>query len=127
MGKSERTKGHNFEREIAREQRIVFPEARRGLQYRDPRECDVEGTPLRQECKRQKRFAYSEILAALMQCKRDAEAHEDDRLCIAITKQDRRPAIVSMTHDTFLSLVERHFYKPTEDAEIIPFPTKEQR
>ena len=126
-GKMSRDKGHNFERWVARAFKVVFPEARRGLQYRDPRECDVEGTPFRIECKRLADVKARNITAALMQCKGDGESHDDERLAGAITKADRREALVHMTFDTFLSLVERHFYHPTEDADIIPFPTKEQR
>ena len=126
-GKSSRTKGHNFERTTAKALRSIFPGAARGLQYRDPRECDVEGTPFRFECKRLAKVAAADILAAIMQVKRDGEKYDDDRLQVVVTKADRREAMVHMTFDTFCSMVERHFYKPTEDAEIIPFPTKEKR
>ena len=127
MGKMSRTKGHNFERLVAKMLRVVFPDARRGLQYKDPRECDVEGTPFRIECKRLARVSAADVLGAIMQCKRDGEEHDDDRPCIAVTKADQREALVHMTLDTFMTIVERHFYKPTEEAEIIPFPTKESR
>ena len=126
-GKMSRTKGHTFERWVANAFKTVFPDARRGLQYRDPRECDVEGTPLRVECKRLKLVHSRDIVGALMQAKGDGERHEDDRLCIAVTKADRRETLVHMTFDTFLSMVERHWYAPTDDPDIIPFPTKEQR
>lgn len=35
MGKSQRTKGHSFERNIAKELRKIYPEARRHLEYQD--------------------------------------------------------------------------------------------
>ena len=126
-GKSSRTKGHDFERWVARGVKAIYPEARRGLQYRDPRECDVEGTPFRIECKRLAKVAAADIMAAIMQSKRDGEEHNDDRLQVVVTKADRREPLVHMTFDTFCSMVERHFYKPTEDADIIPFPSKEDR
>lgn len=48
-----RTKGHAFEREIARLFRRWFPEARRGLQFRSGCEApDVKGVPWWVECKR---------------------------------------------------------------------------
>ena len=124
-GKTSRTKGHDFERAVARTLRANFPEARRGLQYKDPRECDVEGTPFRIECKRLKDVAHRNILAALMQAKGDGERWDDPRPCIAITKADNREALVHMTMDTFGHIIESMFYKPTDDADIIPFPTKE--
>lgn len=126
-GKSSRTKGHNFERWVARAFQVVYPEARRGLQYRDPRECDVEGTPFRIECKRLAKVAMADINAAIFQVVRDGEAHDDDRIPVVIVKADRREPGVYLTLDGFLSLIERHFWQPTEDRDIIPFPTKEQR
>lgn len=120
-----RRKGHDFERYVAKFLRTFFLEARRGLQYDNPRECDVEGTPFRIECKRLRDVAARNIVAALMQAKGDGERHNDPRPCIAITKADNREALVHMTLDTFGTIVEKHFYRPTPDAEIIPFPTKE--
>jgi hypothetical protein len=127
MGKMSRTKGHNFERFTANLLKTVFPDARRGLQYRAPDEADVEGTPFRIECKRLARVNSADVLAALMQVKRDAEAYKDDRPCVVVTKADRREPLVHMTLDTLLTVVERLFYRETEDADIIPFPTQEAK
>jgi len=121
-GASSRTKGHDFERHIARLLRVSFPDARRGLQYKDPRECDVEETPFRIECKRLAKVNSGDITQALMQVKRDGENHDDHRPQVVITKADRREALVHMTLDTLLTIVERHFWKPLEDADIIHFP-----
>ena len=122
-----RRKGHDFERFVARFLKNFFLDSRRGLQYDNPRECDVEGTPFRIECKRLKDVKAREILAAIMQAKGDGERFDDPRPCIAITKSDKREALVHMTLDTFGTIIERMFYKPTEDADIIPFPTKESK
>lgn len=52
MGKSQRRKGHAFERHIANALRAVFPSARRGLdQTQGGREPDVAGTPYWLEAK----------------------------------------------------------------------------
>lgn len=120
-----RRKGHDFERAVARFFRTFFLDARRGLQYDNPRECDVEGTPFRIECKRLKDVTARNIVAALMQAKGDGERHNDPRPAIAVTKANNREALVHMTLDTFGTIIERHFYKPTEGADIIPFPFKE--
>ncbi len=123
-GASSRTKGHDFERHIARLFRVSFPDARRGIQYKDPRECDVEGTPFRIECKRLRTVRPADLTAALMQSKRDGITHCDDRPQVVITKADRREALVCMTLDSFMSIIEKHFWVPTVDADIIPlFPS----
>jgi hypothetical protein len=62
MGKYQRTKGHNFERLVAKMFRRWWPEARRGYQYRDGAEApDVVGTPFWVECKNHKKILPSEI------------------------------------------------------------------
>lgn len=121
-----RTKGHSFERFVARVFRVSFPEARRGLQYKDPRECDVEGTPFRIECKRLASVKARDVTQALMQVKRDAEAHGDDRPEVVITREDKREALVHMTLDSFISIIEQNFWRPTNDEDVIPFPTKDK-
>lgn len=114
MGKASRTKGAGFERSIAAALRLVFPDAYRGLQSRDARECDVEGTPFRIECKAYK--AYPNILKALQQADEDGREHGDTRIPIAITKKDRTVPIVSMTVPDFIKMIEEMFYSKTDDA-----------
>lgn len=65
MGKRSRTKGHSFEREMARyfSKRLGLS-VRRGLQYRDGAECpDIVGVPgFWIECKRMKRVPLSKSM-----------------------------------------------------------------
>ena len=87
-----RRKGHDFERKVARALRDVYPDARRGLQYRDARECDVEGTPWRIECKRSERL---NIMAAYRQAVEDGRG--DPRPVAVISKVSNTPAVVTVS------------------------------
>lgn len=99
MGKAERLKGHNFEREMAKVFRDFFPGARRGLQYRDGADApDVEGTPYHIECKVGKR---TNIKGAI----RQAREATDGRPVVAITKDDRCETLVTTNLQTFLELI----------------------
>ena len=124
-GKSSRTKGHNFERLVARLLRVLFPDARRGKQYTGGREADVEGTPFRIECKRLKDVAIGDVRRAIEQGETDAHNWEDPRPVVAIHKADRGQVYVTMKLSTASTIVERFFFNHPEDAQVIPFPTKE--
>jgi hypothetical protein len=52
MGKSQRIKGRAFEQKIARILKYIWPESRRGIQYRDggKEASDIMGTPYHIEC-----------------------------------------------------------------------------
>lgn len=119
-GKKSRTKGHNFERFCATVLRVCFPDARRGLQYRDPQSCDIEGTPFRIECKNKQTMSYNDVHAAIEQAAQDGEAFDDKRPPIAITKVNRKKPLVHMRLETLVTLIERFFYAPPEPADIIP-------
>ena len=123
-GAGARRKGHDFERAVATLLRTCFPDSRRGVQSRDPRACDVEGTPFRIECKRLRSVKGADVLAALYAVKQEGERYNDDRPCVVITKDDKRDALVHMTLDTFITLVERFFWRQPDEADIIPFPTR---
>lgn len=120
-GKSARTKGHNFERFVARALQVCFPDSTvsRGLQYRDPTMCDVEGTPFRVECKAQKRFNYQDVLNAIQQAEDDGIRVDDDRFPIAITKRDRSPPLFHGKLEHLVGLVEKHFWRPVPDEDVI--------
>lgn len=84
MGASQRRKGHDYEREIARQLREIFPTARRGLQYQDGIGCpDVAGTPFHVECKR---GAKPNPRAALKQAIDDADK---GMIPLCVIKDDR--------------------------------------
>jgi hypothetical protein len=122
-GKASRTKGHNFERYIARYLRYLFPDARRGKQYTDGRETDVEGTPFRIQCKRQKDITWGDAKRALVQEENDAAAWKDTRPVVAICRADREKAYVIMRLSTAATIVERFFWRP-EGADVIHFPKR---
>jgi len=126
-GKSSRTKGHDFERFVARVLRLSYPDARRGKQYTGGREADVEGTPFRIECKRLADVKLGDVKRALLQAEADAEEWDDDRPCIAIHRTDREKAFVTMKLTTAAHLIEKYFWREPDQRDIIPFPTKDKK
>lgn len=89
-GRRSRTKGHAWERYVARFLRPLWPEAKRGWQQRDGAEqCDVEGTPYWIECKRMKRV---NVQGALTQALNDT----DGRPVVLIWKDDHGQPWVAM-------------------------------
>ena len=100
-GKSSRTKGHSWEREVAIMFRGIFPEARRGLQYQDGLQCsDVVGTPFHIECKRCRKVNYREAMRqAMSECKQGFAP-------VVIAKDDREAPVVMMLLDDFLDFVK---------------------
>jgi len=121
-GKGSRTKGHNFERYVARILRLSFPDARRGKQYTGGREADVEGTPFRIECKRLRDVRLGDVLRAIGQAESNAETWDDDRPVVAIHRADRGKAFVTMKLSTAAHIIEKYFWRTPED--VIEFPTK---
>jgi hypothetical protein len=103
MGASQRRKGHNYEREIARVFREIYPGARRGLQYRDGSEAaDVEGTPFHIECKRGKAIS---VFAALKQAEAAASR---GMVPIVVAKRDRERDVVMLSLEDFLELIREN-------------------
>lgn len=113
MSASERRKGHSFERAMAALFRRVFPDARRGLQSRDQRECDLEGTPIRWELKSWKNWPSA--VKAYEQCERDAAKFDDERPRAVILKRNFSEPFVVMKVLDFLKLCEENFYSPNND------------
>jgi len=119
MGASQRLKGHNWEREVARRLRKVMPGcgAKRGLQTRfgSSEEADVEIPCFHVECKVGKK---TRIMAALNQA---VEAEKKGRWPIAVCKDDRKPPVVLMRLDDFEEILgqwwmEHGRFKATADA-----------
>ena len=101
MGKMQRRKGHNFERKIAAQLNPIYPQTRRGLQYRDGEECcDVEGTPFHIECS----CGGQSIWAKIRQAQEDS--HTTSRPWVVIKKQDFEKAIVVMDFETFKGILK---------------------
>ena len=106
-GKSSRTKGHNYERELAREllDRLPHLSPKRGLQSRGGDEvADVEMGYLHIEAKR---GAKPNPRAALAQAIRDATAQGRGKVPVAVVRDDRKEAFVVMTLEDFIGLVHQ--------------------
>ena len=102
-GRSSRRKGHNFEREVANLFKEIMPgqNIRRGFQMRDGSEApDVIMPIFWPECKRGKK---PNIRAALKQSANDAKK---GYIPIAIVKDDREAATVTILLEDFLGIVE---------------------
>ena len=121
---TQRQLGHSFERAVASVLKVCFPGSvvERGLQSRDARVCDVEGTPFRVECKRRKKasdLSYNALHAFLERNEKDGKRFDDNRIPMLISKlvdgKGREPIIHIYLRD-LVSLVERHFYKADDNV-----------
>lgn len=98
----QKTKGGKFERDIAQKLAKFWPDAKRGLgQARSGDEVsDVEGTPFWIECKHWRKCSPNTAYD-------QAEKATDGRPVLVVTKDDRRPVLVTMTLDEWMDLVEK--------------------
>ena len=74
-----RRKGHDWERLVARECRLEWPEARRGMQGDGARVPDVDGTPFWIECKCGSAAYVRDLGRFARQAAKDALAADDPR------------------------------------------------
>ena len=107
MGKSQRTKGHNWEREVARIMREATPgcEAKRGFQTRGgaAEEPDVVHPLYNIECKvGAKPPVRNALVTAVDTC-------PPGKWAVAVIKEDRKPPYVVMPMDHWLDLVGEHW------------------
>lgn len=107
MGRSQRTKGHDFERKMAAELREVFgiPAICRGVdQARDGGKCpDVDEVPgWWVECKK---GAATSPKAAMAQARERLDQLGDPRKPVAITQDDRGPVYATVLLEDWLDLV----------------------
>lgn len=110
-GRGARTKGANFERELAKyfNANLDGMKAQRGLgQCRGGGEeiADVEIELIHIEAKRHKRCL---IKSALDQAINDCQ--NKDKLPVAITKDDRKPILVTMLLDDWIKLFKAYAEK----------------
>lgn len=116
-GRGARAKGANFERELAKKFNQHFLkdyfESKRGLgQTRGGGEevADVEMPYIHVEAKRHKRC---NIKAALNQAIEDTE--DKEKLPVAITKDDRKPILVTMLFEDWIELFKSYVIKNDTD------------
>jgi len=104
MGASQRNKGHNFERRIAKELRYIWPDSKRGYQSRNNMDLvpDVENPIFFIECKAHKKV---NIKSALIQAETSRKPN-DKRIALAITKDDNQPIIASMRYDDLMKILK---------------------
>lgn len=101
MGKLSRTKGHDFEREMAHRFRAVFPRARRQLEYN---EMDCNGVDLAEtgryliQCKRKRKYVNPSVIA-------EVQLKEAGDVPILITKADHKPVLAILPLDHLIELI----------------------
>lgn len=105
-GRTSRTKGASFERQVARDlQAHGFDEARRGLQYRDGSDApDVWLRGWNLELKRYRVVRWGDIVKALDQAY--ASEHSKGRYTAAVMRPDRGRTVVCMDWDEWLEVVK---------------------
>lgn len=100
MGKMQRNKGANYERQIARRFKALFPNAERNLtETRTGQGIDLTDTGnLQVQCKRHKKYVsistYDEIPKV------------DGKINVLVTKADRLPDMVVLSLDDFMAIIE---------------------
>lgn len=104
MGRMSRTKGHSFERLIAKTLRVVFPEAARQLEYQENqcRGIDLANTGrYKIQCKRGRKYAS---FSAIKEIQHDEMMGE---IPVLITQGDREIIMVALPFDEFLRLISQ--------------------
>ena len=109
-GKAQRTKGHNFEREVARTFRSLFPKSYRVLEYQsnNANGIDVEAGPFNIQCKRS---AKSVPMNKINEIKPD-----ENKIPLLVSKVDRQDAMVTIKLDDFMRLCGL-FYRAGSERE----------
>lgn len=98
QGKANRRKGHNFEREVAKDFReIGYPDAIRQLEYQEGLGVDLKNTGLfRIQCKNKKRYVNPDIL----------NSQDWDGLPIVVTKANRKKPMAIMFWDDLREILK---------------------
>lgn len=97
QGRASRRKGHNFEREVAKRFRALYPGTMRQLEYQQGLGVDVPAGPFDIQCKRGKQYApitkINEIPAT-------------ERIPMLVTKGDLQPTMVALRLDDFIDILK---------------------
>jgi len=124
-GRSARTKGHQYERDLANlfKDRYRWKEAKRGWQYSNGRkEPDVIIPYLYVEAKRQKKtYPKKALEQAMNDLKELQKIVKEDKIPVAITKEDRQDALITLRLDDFLTIFDAYVQlKESDDDCGIP-------
>ena len=103
----QRIKGAAFERKIANILKHIWPDARRGIQYRDggKEASDIIGTPYHIECSKGGESIWAKWKQAIDDCKIHNHAWKNGVFPIVIKQRDREEPVVMMSLKEWLYLV----------------------
>lgn len=104
MGKLSRTKGHSFERWVAKEFRKIFPQARRHLEYQMGEAFGVDVANVgeyRVQCKRGKKYSSVSALKEIQICPIEGG------IPVLVTKGDNEIPLAILPFEHFLHLVKK--------------------
>jgi len=101
-GRHARTKGHSFERKLAKDfrDRDIFPDAKRHLemQKEEAKGYDLDNTgPYRIQCKRHKKYAPITAIEEV-QCL-------EGEIPVLVTKPDNKPAVAVLPLDHWMEML----------------------
>jgi hypothetical protein len=101
MGKMQRTKGHAYEREIAKALRRIFPDAQRNITESRGGEkngIDLENTGrLAIQCKRYAKYAPIQKIK---------EVPDGDHIPALVTRGDNKRTVICLYLDDFIDILE---------------------
>lgn len=103
MSKLSRTKGHSFERAVSIALRLVFPNARRHLEYQDAEAngIDIVHTgPYKFQCKRGRKYCSFTAIKEIQ-----ADEFLGD-IPILVTKGDNERVLAAMPFEEFIDLLK---------------------
>lgn len=122
-GRKSRAKGARNELYVEKLLKTQWPDARRmgGTQARDPKYCDIEGTPFRVETKHHKSFTYRALLEFLEKLERERLDYEDYRPPLLIVRRDgQSDPLAIQPLSSFLGTVERFWWSPPDLSNVVP-------
>ena len=119
-GKTNRRKGHSFEREVANDIKHIFPEAKRQLEYQTD-ECqgvDIANTGrYKIQCKNHKRYVSVNTIKEIECDKKDVP--------IVVTKGRRiLPAMAILPWKDLIDLIRKAEQRPAMKFDPVPYAEK---
>jgi len=101
MGKSQRVKGHSFERLVARTFREFYKDSFRVLEYQEntANGIDVKAGPFNIQCKRHKSYVPINTI-------KEIKGDDTNKIKLLITKADRDDAMVCLSLSDFIRVLK---------------------